>query len=253
MPILGKCALCGLERQLQKSHYLPKALYPTRRQKSATLTRGTVVAGAPGRHLKDHLLCQECETRFEQNGESEVLRVLAPKNAKLYSLNDRLRVALAREQFPELSRFAAYEIGLDAAKFAYFAVSVIWRGAVHQWTLPDGSLTTLLDLGTCEGRIREYLLGRSEFPSDILSVIVIVCSDNESRSVLSVPDQFTELNCRNYRFIARGVTFRVLLGDNIPSELREQSCVSARECISYANCRGPITRGLSVLLTSPVK
>src|SRR5581483_1464834 len=99
---------------------------------------------------KEHLLCRDCETKFTRNGESEVLKWLAPK-AKNFPLAERLKLALPRQQFPDVSRFAAYDVGLDAAKFAYFAVSVIWRAAVHAWTLPDGTKISPLDLRPHEG------------------------------------------------------------------------------------------------------
>jgi hypothetical protein len=58
---------------------------------------------------------------------------LAPK-AKRFSLGEKLKLALPRERFPDFSRFAAYDVGVDAAKFAYFALSIVWRGAVHEWS-----------------------------------------------------------------------------------------------------------------------
>lgn len=157
-----------------RSHFIPRALYPTKNQRSATVTRGVASAGPP-RHIKDHLLCRDCETRFEQNGESEVLKWLTPK-AKRFSLGERLKVSLPRERFSDVDRFAAYDLGLDAAKFAYFAVSIIWRGAVHEWDLPDGTVTTLLKLGNHQETIRQYLLGDAGFPHQVVSVIVMVAA-----------------------------------------------------------------------------
>jgi hypothetical protein len=224
MPISGVCALCLEQAELLKSHYMPAALYPTRRQKAATIARGAVY---PGRtpHLKDYLLCRDCESRFEQNGESEVLRWLAPK-AREFSLNERLRIALPREEHADFCRFAAYEIGLDAVKFAYFAMSMVWRGAVHEWTLPDATVATLLDLGYHREIIRKFLAGQTAFPNEAASVIVLVCSDPASRSLWGLPSQNEEAGCENYRFLARGVLFSVLLGENIPVFFRDSSCVS---------------------------
>jgi hypothetical protein len=246
----GSCELCLEEKDLLKSHYIPKALYPTKRQKSATVTRRVVVSGrAP--HLKAYLLCRDCETRFEQNGESEVLKWLAPK-AKRFSLAERLKLALPRERFPDSSRFAAYDIGLDAAKFAYFALSVVWRGAVHGWSLPDGTRTKLLDLGPHQEAIRKFLAGETEFPHEVVSVVAIVCSDPEARSLWIIPCQDEEAGCQNYRFIARGVLFRVLLGPSIPPFFRDASCVSPRQPIAYGDCSRRVKQDLPGLLQAPV-
>ncbi len=233
-----------------ESHFIPRALYPNRNQKSATVTRTSAKPG-PSPHLKEHLLCRDCEARFTRNGESEVLKWLAPK-VKTLPLAERLRLALPREQSPEVSRFAAYEIGLDAAKFAYFTASVIWRGAVHAWQLPDGTRTTPLDLGPYEDVVRRYLLGEAEFPHHVMSVIVMVCSDAEARQLWIIPCQDEEASCQNYRFLARGVFFRLLLGPNIPEFFRDQSCVSARECIEFADCSRRVKQDLPNVLNAPV-
>jgi hypothetical protein len=247
----GICKLCQEEKDLLKSHFIPAALYPTRRQKSATRSRDVVVSG-PTPHLKDHLLCRECETRFEQNGESEVLKWLSPK-AKRFSLGEKLKLAWPREQFPSVSRFAAYDSGLDAAKFAYFALSIVWRGAVHEWRLLDDTPATLLDLGPHQETIRKYLAGEAEFPQEVVSVIVIVCGDPEARSLWIIPCQDEEAGCENFRFIARGVLFRVLLGRSIPSFFRDASCVSPRQPIFYGDCSRRLKQDLPDLLQLPVK
>jgi hypothetical protein len=170
MPSSGTCKLCLQEALLCKSHYIPKALYPTRKQKSATAARGAILVG-PTPHLREHLLCRECENRFSQGGESEVLKWLAPK-VKGYPLNEKFKLALARERYADASRFATYDVGLDAEKFAYFASSVVWRGSVHEWLLSSGSRSTLLTLGTHQETVRKFLVGDAGFPHGIMSVIV---------------------------------------------------------------------------------
>jgi hypothetical protein len=244
------CRLCLKEPELRESHFIPRALYPNKNQKSSMITRSSSKAG-PSTHLKEHLLCHGCETRFARNGESEVLKWLAPK-VKTLPLAERLKLALPREQHPEVSRFAAYEVGLDAGKFAYFTASVIWRGAVHAWPLPDGTRTTPLDLGPYEEVIRRYLVGETEFPRHVMSVIVMVCSDPEARRVWIIPCQNEVANCQNYRFLARGVLFRLMLGPNIPEFYQDQSCNSARECIQFADCSRRVKQDLADILNAPV-
>ena len=180
-----------------------------------------------------------------------MLKWLAPK-AKRFSLAERLKIALPREEYPDVARFAAYEIGLDAAQFAYFAVSIIWRGAVQSWRLPDNTTTSCLDLGSYGDVARQYLLGEIEFPHAIMAVIVIVCSDPEARSIWIMPCQDEEANCQNYRFIARGVLFRAMLGPDIPQFFRDQSCVSARQCVQFGNCSRRVKSDLANVLNAPL-
>ena len=250
MLVRGVCKLCLKEADLCKSHYMPRALYPTKRHKSASITRDVIHSGQMF-HVKEPLLCRDCETRFTQNGESEVLKWLAPK-AKEFSLNWRLKVAMPREEYPDVSRFAAEDIGLDAAKFAYFAVSVIWRGAVHRWTLRDGTLTTPMSLSPHDETIRKYLVGEIGFPNQIASVIVIVCSDSEGRSVWGLPSQNFEAGCQNYRFIARGVFFRLLLEPEISPIFHKLSCVSPLQCILYGDCSRRVKHDFARVLATPL-
>ena len=249
MPIKGTCRLHLKEAELLKSHYMPAALYPTDRHKSATAIREAVVSGKT-KHVRDHLLCAGCEVKFAKNGEQEVLKWLAPK-ANRFSLAERMKLALPREQYAEMSVFSANGLGIDAVKFAYFALSLVWRGAVHVWQLPDGTQSIPLDLGDYEDTIRRYLVGETPFPHDVISIIVIVCSDPETRSIWITPCQDAMDGCENYRFITRGVLFRVMLGPTIPSFFRENSCVSA-QCISFADCSKRVMRDLPFLLQAPV-
>lgn len=130
--------------------------------------------------IKEYLLCKDCETRFNSMGESYVLSWIAPK-ANRFPLHERLRVALPCDVGDgSAPRFSGEDIGVDMDRFAYFAVSVAWRGAVHQWTNADGTLMAPWALGDFEEQMRRYLAGESPFPSN-MAVIVSVASDNESR------------------------------------------------------------------------
>jgi hypothetical protein len=243
MPIRGICKLCGEERDLLKSHYIPRALYPSKSQKAFAITAGGAMSKDPREQIKDHLLCSGCEDLFNHGGETEVLKWLAPR-AKRFSLSERLRLTLPREQFRDIARYAAYDVGADGDKFAYFALSVIWRGAVHQWSLSGRQVTQApVDLGAHEQAVREYLLGKTSFPKDV-AVIVIVCSDNGSREFWTLPVQNFEAACQNYKFIARGVVFRVLIGEQIPPRFHDESCSSPRKCIFHASCAHRTNREL---------
>ena len=177
---------------------------------------------------------------------------LAPK-AKRFSLGEKLKLALPRERFPDFSRFAAYDVGIDAAKFAYFALSIVWRGAVHEWRLLDGTYTTRLDLGPHREIIRKFLAGETGFPYEVFPVIVIVCSDPEARSLWIIPCHDEEVGCENFRFIARGVFFRVLVGRSIPPSFQGASCVSPRQPIAYGDLSRRLKEDLPGLLKAPVQ
>jgi hypothetical protein len=66
-------------------------------------------------------------------------------------------------------------------RFAYFALSLVWR-ASHGWPLPDGTRTTPLDLGEYAEPIRLYLLGEAPFPNHTY-VALTACTDEKSRQI----------------------------------------------------------------------
>jgi hypothetical protein len=123
-------------------------------------------------------------------------------------------------------------IGVDGSKFAYFALSIAWRAAAHVWVLPDGNKSIQRDLGSFAEPIRLHLLGDAPFPHDV-AVVVTVCVDDESRTAWFVPALNDDYGCLTYPFLALGVIFRVWLGQNIPSRIRDLCCCSSRRDRSY--------------------
>lgn len=228
----GTCRLCRKEARLMKSHMMPAALYgDSKKDYELTTLNGTTKTKV---QMKQPLLCFDCEQLFDRNGETHVLEAIAPKNRKAFPLADRMRVAYARESDASISRFFGPDFNLDMDKFTYFAVSVVWRAAEARWTMPDGIITQEQNLGTFQENMRRYLLRETPLPSD-MAVIVVVCSDAESRRRFYHPSGFVEAGCINFRFLARGVIFRVMMGYQMSSEVREASCTTGLKRIWYGD------------------
>jgi hypothetical protein len=120
-------------------------------------------------------------------------------------------------------------------KFAYFAISVVWRITACQWKMQDGNLTQEINLGSFQENMRRYLMAEISLPAD-MAVIVIVCSDEALRRSFFHPAGFIEGDCINFRFLARGVLFRVMMGYPMLPALRQSSCTSPLKCIWYGDC-----------------
>jgi hypothetical protein len=239
------CPLCNAEKDaghFRKSHFIPASLYHSGKKGLQFGTRSG--SGKIERHIKDLLLCDACEHLLDEGGESYVLSHIAAKVTDEFPLHLKLRLALARESYPDLSRFSGDDLGMDMEKFAYFAMSVVWRAAVHDWEMPDGTILPRKAIGDFEPPIRKYLLG-GEFPPDT-SVIVIVCTDGQARRVWTTPTILIEANCLNFRFLARGVFFRVMMGYRMPDMFREMSCRSARKCLFYGSAEHRMDEILAV-------
>jgi hypothetical protein len=239
---VGTCKLCLNERNLLQSHLMPAALYGDRKKEFEITTSAGKIKTTT--QMKQRLLCRECEQRFDRGGESHVLKAIAPKSRKRFPLHDRMKVAYARDSDPSVSRFFGPDFDLDMDKFAYFAVSVVWRVAACQWLMQDGNLTQEVNLGAFQENMRRYLLGETPLPSD-MAVIVIVCSDIESRMRFFHPSSNVEAGCINFRFLARGVFFRVMMGYQMWPYLRDQSCTSSLKCVWYGDCKSRIMGDMS--------
>jgi hypothetical protein len=226
------CPLCRRpEQDLRVSHFLPAALYSPRKKKKQYRTRNAT--GIMQADLQEYLLCGDCETRFNTHGEGYVLKLIAPKS-KRFPLHEKLRLALPRSSGDRSAlRFSGEDLGLDMDKFAYFALRVVWRGAVHQWMNANGTLMAPCKLGDFEEMIRQYLAGEAAFPSN-MAVMVLVASDDESRRIFSFPEVSVQDGCLNFRFYARGVFFRVMMG-HVPQMFRDWCCTSPRKCLFYGD------------------
>jgi hypothetical protein len=68
-----------------------------------------------------------------------------------------------------------------------------------------------------------------------MAVIVVVCSDAESRRRFYHPSGFVEAGCINFSFLARGVIFRVMVGHQMAAVVREASCTTGMRRIWYGD------------------
>lgn len=243
----GICKLCLDEDDLLESHFMPRALYPER---GGMEYRTRNRSGLDETQLKQYLLCGDCEERFNKNGESEVLRRIATKSRKRFPLHEKLSLAFPREVQKGWARFAGCDLGLDMAKFAYFTLSLVWRGAVAQWAMPGGEQTTLFSIGSFEEPFRRFLLGNAPFPADT-SVIVFVHSDAAGRDALSIPPGTSGFEFLSFGFLARGVYFRACMGKNVPQEFQDFSCTSPRDCIFYGNGEQDVSQAIRPLARMP--
>jgi len=222
--MIGICKLCldkGVE--LQESHYMPAALYP-KNIELEFLWPGGIRTRVTGNEIKQPLLCSKCEQRFSKNGESEVLGHIAGKIANRPSpLMAKLQPLTVMEEDETLKSYCGTEAGLNMDMFAYFALSIAWR-STHSWPVSGSENTRPLRLGLYQEPIRRFLAEEAkEFPRDT-AVIVIVCTDKVSREAWSPPAQSDNIWYHDLRFQAFGVVFRVILGKDMPSVLKYDSC-----------------------------
>jgi len=232
----GICKLCLQPKQLRRSHLLPAFLYRLSRQPGAGNPNPIVMTSAvvvpTSKQLQDYLLCDRCERRFSEHGESWMGRQVY--NGTDFPLLDRLNVAVPFHASPGLQIFSGADAGIDTGKLAYFALSMVWRASAHRWLMPDG-MTTSIDLGAHQEPIRRFLLGETEFPAHVV-VVVTACTDWVSQATVFPPSAVPENPHTVFSLLVRGIGFRVLVGTDLPPEIREACCfASAMKPIFVAN------------------
>jgi hypothetical protein len=236
-------------KQLHESHLIPKALYTPGKKGIQYATR--TQSGENPEQMKAHLLCFDCEQRFNNLGEWEVLRWLAPKAPKEdFPLHYRLRVALPCAEMPPFSVYKGSDVGVDTEKFAYFTLSVAWRRSIHEWKNLDGTPLPQWGLGVFGEQMRMYLVGEAAFPPNT-AIMVIVCSDEYTRQFWTAPSTDVIYNCLGFEFIARGVYFRGLMGHNLHPAFHNVSCASPHGRILHGHCREMTEEKLKLLAAFP--
>lgn len=231
----GICRLCLKSRSLRDSHFIPGAMYKrlrdTKRQNPNPIVVTRQKTATTSKQMTDYVLCAECEQRFNKNGEDWMLKMVG--EGRRFPLNDRLALAIPVHEGQSAIQYSADKTGIDTEKLGYFALSMLWRGAVHEWKGPFGDVSQKLALGATEEAIRRYLLSEAPFPNDI-AVIVNVCTDRTSREFLLQPvagerDQIAT----GFEMITLGVHFLMFIGPAIPPIFRQMCCVTSKKKLLF--------------------
>lgn len=193
------------------------------------------VTSHTSKQVSDYVLCDQCEDRFNRNGENWMLKRVWRDTS--FPLLDRLNVAHPLFPLQNALAFSGTSVGFDMDKFGYFALSVFWRASVRIWKLPFGRKTTKLDLGSAKRDIRRFLVGKGAVPQGI-ALIATVCTDQESKGVIMTPGRRPGnfYGLPGFGMTMLGVQFILLIGE-IPPNVRELCCLhSAKRVLFMRDC-----------------
>lgn len=226
---------------------MPAALHP-KNQKLEFTTATATAKVTRSNQVKDFVFCEACEGRLNRNGETHVLGLVAAKAGRTFPLLGKFASATALRARPDLRVvYSGPDVGMDTAKFAFFALSVVWRASVHEWRIFDGTTLTPFDLGYHAEPIRRYLLGETQFPPET-AVVVAVCTDALTRREWLVPTMGDADGYSTCRFQTFGLNFAVYLGPRIPNEAKDLCCYSSPEKpVLTADCEY-LTRAVAATL-----
>jgi hypothetical protein len=249
---IGTCALCLRLLRLQQSHLLPAALYrcltnPAVPNERPILVERTITS-TTSRQIRQPLLCKDCEHKVNVGGEQSTLRLTW--NWDSFPILDVLHRHAPFEVMSTAAAYSGVQAGIDTEKLGYFALSVIWRAAVRRWPTIFGGIAATIDLGNAQEGIRLYLHGDAPFPQNAV-VVLTVCTDWTSKPILCFPSYVADsaISYPQLGFHCCGLKFRVSLGADIPTWLREVCCVRGPEHpIFVSDCRERTSRSVVPLM-----
>jgi hypothetical protein len=223
----GACKLCQKEAHLQRSHFIGRALY-----KLSTADGELPVLMSPDliiqdqKQIKDYVLCWSCEQRFSRMGEQYLMGMVNGRNG--FKMMELIRSNPIRRTRGEYTVYRAADMDVDTGALAYFALSVIWRGA-HIWPTFDGRATGGLQLGHHEERLRRHLVGADPYPPGVVVKISVACDDASQNFVMFPRVNPDQQDADAFTFMARGLWFDVVVGDNLPAYMYQSCCVTSAE------------------------
>jgi hypothetical protein len=247
--IVKNCKLCGLEKQLRDSHYLPKALYKLVRAEQ--LENPNPIMSVNGKlvqisdQFRGYVFCADCEDRLNKSGELWTLKNM-PQN---YDSPSPLQAAL-QSLYPAHieASLNVYNVSnsadFDLLKLVYFGMSIFWRAAAHNWRSSAGKEAERIDLGVYEKPIRDYLLGTTPFPSDVVITIDIWPYIPPLRALQPVVAEHNN-DGERYWFYIPGIVFFLFIGSNIPPFARARNAMNGIVSVemSVANSIADSLRG----------
>ena len=217
---LGVCKLCLQLRELKNSHFMQKALYRRFLKQSgeSPLVMTPALVTSTSKQVRDFVFCGECERRFNVGGERYVMSQISDAR-KSFPLRDTLREQTPTPAGPFL-QFSGHMAGVDVNKLAYYAVSMVWRGAVHSWQSMAGQTTGLTVKSHME-EMRRYLLGETPLPANIY-VFVLVCLDLVSQVQALSPFPVGGVSEQRFELLVSGIFFQV--GIACPADVISNVC-----------------------------
>lgn len=209
--MIDSCALCLETKEIQLSHFLPKAMYKALRKLSSE-SKLIIVDSDNDAYLSDnqvvrYLLCKDCEGIFSRKGEDYVARYWRSSNGfalkkKLLSVNPDAKFSDANAYYPN----AVPDI--ESEKFFYFAVSVIWRATFKGW---KGLRDEPVALGEKYQKLfRDYLYKQT--PLEGVFVYMSVDSEDKTKDITYFPAKTRQAGRVAYAFYLLGLNFYVVVG-----------------------------------------
>ncbi len=237
-PAIGVCPLCLQRKTLVRSHLVPHGAYMRARgvagpgKNPNPVVIGTRAQIQTSKEIRDYLLCDACDQRFDTQGENYALRMCFDGQGS-FRLLERLSLFREVERSKTAWAFSGVSASVDTERLAYFALSVLWRASIHTWKLPDGATRPpQITLGALQEPIRQHLVGAARFPPDVV-VNLTVCTDFLSQRIFDLPHLVLENQHKCFSFLMLGLSFRIFTRPRLPTIFESICCVRSRQKLVF--------------------
>lgn len=236
------CLRAGL---LENSHLIPASVYKRFYSQNAPNPNPMLISSRgfvqTSRQTKAYLLCSDCESLLNREGERWVLPLIANPDQS-FPLYDILARVPPDSILPEITAFAAVrnsEINVQA--LTHFALGIFWKAAVHYWI--GGKKETQIKLGPYEERLREFVHSPRTGPlPDGIALLIAVLPPPKISMLADIPNRGPNGDgFHNFRFYVPGIQFILSVGNGIDHETCFQS--NPLHPICLANIADQVERG----------
>lgn len=243
------CGLCGETGELRDSHLIPKSIYKRLRKaieldgaknpNPVVVSEEVTVASSD--QVTDYFLCNRCEQRFNTGGEKWVAENCwqADGSFPIREILQAVKPAHVQRDGLQFHEAAGID-GIDVAQIVYFAASVFWRAAAHQFGPILGTQPQQLVLGPYEDTLRAFLLGNGTLPKNVALIVTISSETDEGANELALFPflRNKKSGATEYAFVIPGIGFQLFVGKTMDKQLSSMSMASAPHLVLLGSFEG---------------
>lgn len=224
MSTRGICKLCKLEKDLQDSHFIGRAVYRKLMEPSIKNPQPVVITAKGIKQspiqLRDDVFCFDCEQIFNSGGEAWMHGHIATTAG--FRLLDLFTGQTPIFNEPDFVLYdAAMVPSVDCAAILEYGMGVFFKAAVHTWKFEDGT-SSHIDLNPPRTEaLRKFVHREAPLPNDM---VLTVCLSSKAKQFwgvippLGMQPQGTEEE--RYYFYVSGVYYCLLVGSALDQSMK---------------------------------
>jgi hypothetical protein len=113
-------------------------------------------------------------------------------------------------------------LGSGLNNYVYFAVSIFWRAAAHDWKWNNQTVRRISLGARYQEQCRQFLLDKAELP-DSAQLFLYISSETEIGLTTVFPCTTRVQGVHRHKFYIPGLLFTLFLGKRIPETFKQHS------------------------------